>query len=45
MSVTSETPLSAREFDRIGIDGIAAIRFSFIRVTQDGLIRQFSAAR
>ncbi len=44
MPATSAMPLPAREFDRIGVDGIASIAF-FIWATQDGLIRQFSGTR
>ena len=34
--------LLAREFEKIGVDGIAVITPFFIQVTQDGLIRHFS---
>lgn len=36
-----ETIKLAREFDRIGVDGIAAITPYFIACTQDGLIRHY----
>ncbi len=39
---TFETVRLAREFDRIGVDGIAVITPYFIACTQDGLIRHFS---
>jgi 4-hydroxy-tetrahydrodipicolinate synthase len=39
---TFETVKLAREFDRIGVDGIAVITPFFIACTQDGLIRHFS---
>lgn len=42
MPATHETVLLAREFDRIGVDGIAVITPFFIACTQDGLIRHFS---
>lgn len=42
MPATFETIKLAREFDRIGVDGIAAITPFFIACTQDGLIRHFS---
>jgi 4-hydroxy-tetrahydrodipicolinate synthase len=42
MPATFETVLLAREFDRIGVDGIAVITPFFIACTQDGLIRHFS---
>jgi 4-hydroxy-tetrahydrodipicolinate synthase len=42
MPATFETILLAREFERIGIDGIAVITPFFIACTQDGLIRHFS---
>jgi 4-hydroxy-tetrahydrodipicolinate synthase len=42
MPATFETVLLAREFERIGVDGIAVITPFFIQVTQDGLIRHFS---
>jgi 4-hydroxy-tetrahydrodipicolinate synthase len=43
MPATFETILLAREFDRIGVQGIAVITPFFIQVTQDGLVRHFSA--
>ena len=43
MPATFETILLAREFERIGVDGIAVITPFFIACTQDGLIRHFSA--
>jgi 4-hydroxy-tetrahydrodipicolinate synthase len=43
MPATFETIKLAREFDRIGVDGIAVITPFFIACTQDGLIRHFSA--
>lgn len=42
MPATFETVKLAREFDRIGVDGIAVITPFFIACTQDGLIRHFS---
>lgn len=42
MPSTFETVRLAREFDRIGVDGIAVITPFFISCTQDGLIRHFS---
>ncbi|ETW11044.1 dihydrodipicolinate synthase [Roseivivax marinus] len=42
MPATYETVLLAREFDRIGVDGIAVITPFFIACTQDGLVRHFS---
>jgi 4-hydroxy-tetrahydrodipicolinate synthase len=42
MPATFETVLLAREFERIGVDGIAVITPFFIQCTQDGLIRHFS---
>lgn len=42
MPATFETLKLAREFDRIGVDGIAVITPFFIACTQDGLIRHFS---
>lgn len=42
MPATFETLRLAREFDRIGVDGIAVITPYFIACTQDGLIRHFS---
>ncbi|TQS70141.1 dihydrodipicolinate synthase family protein [Rhodobacteraceae bacterium] len=43
MPASFETIQLAREFDRIGVDGIAVITPFFIACTQDGLIRHFSA--
>ena len=43
MPATFETLNLAREFDRIGVSGIAVITPFFIACTQDGLIRHFSA--
>lgn len=43
MPATHETKLLAREFDRIGVDGIAVITPFFIACTQDGLIRHFAS--
>ncbi|WP_226554347.1 dihydrodipicolinate synthase family protein [Celeribacter naphthalenivorans] len=43
MPATYETKLLAREFDRIGVDGIAVITPFFIACTQDGLIRHFTS--
>lgn len=43
MPATYETALLAREFDRIGVDGIAVITPYFIACTQDGLVRHFSS--
>ncbi len=42
MPATYETLKLAREFDRIGVDGIAVITPFFIQATQDGLVRHFS---
>lgn len=42
MPATYETILLAKEFDRIGVDGIAVITPFFIACTQDGLIRHFT---
>ena len=42
MPATHETVLLAREFDRMGLAGIAAITPFFIACTQDGLVRHFS---
>ncbi|CDZ40129.1 Dihydrodipicolinate synthase [Neorhizobium galegae bv. officinalis] len=42
MPATFETVQLAKEFDRIGVDGIAVITPFFIACTQDGLIRHFS---
>ena len=42
MPATFETILLAREFETIGVDGIAVITPFFIACTQDGLIRHFS---
>ena len=44
MPATFETILLAREFDRIGVDGIAVITPFFIACTQDALIRHFTRA-
>ncbi len=41
MPATFETVKLAREFDRIGVDGIAVITPFFIEVTQEGLKRHF----
>ncbi|WP_136684909.1 dihydrodipicolinate synthase family protein [Falsirhodobacter xinxiangensis] len=43
MPATYETVLLAKEFDRIGVDGIAVITPFFIACTQDGMIRHFTA--
>jgi len=43
MPATFETILLGREFEKIGVDGIAVITPFFIQVTQDGLVRHFSA--
>lgn len=43
MPATFETTLLAREFDRIGVDGIAVITPFFIACTQDSLIRHFKS--
>jgi 4-hydroxy-tetrahydrodipicolinate synthase len=43
MPSTFETVRLAKEFDRIGVDGIAVITPFFISCTQDGLIRHFSS--
>lgn len=43
MPATFETVKLAKEFDRIGVDGIAVITPFFIACTQDGLIRHFSS--
>ena len=43
MPATFETTLLAREFDRIGVDGIAVITPFFITCTQDSLIRHFTS--
>ncbi|MCA1337991.1 dihydrodipicolinate synthase family protein [Pseudooceanicola marinus] len=43
MPATYETILLAKEFDRIGVDGIAVITPFFIACTQDGLIRHFTS--
>ena len=45
MPATFETILLAKEFERIGVDGIAVITPFFIACTQDGLIRHFSRWR
>ena len=42
MPATFETVKLAREFDRIGVDGIAVITPFFIACTQDGLERHFT---
>ena len=42
MPATFETLKLAREFDHIGVDGIAVITPFFIACTQEGLIRHFS---
>jgi 4-hydroxy-tetrahydrodipicolinate synthase len=42
MPATFETVKLSREFDRIGVDGIAVITPFFIACTQEGLIRHFS---
>jgi 4-hydroxy-tetrahydrodipicolinate synthase len=42
MPATFETMKLSREFDRIGVDGIAVITPFFIACTQEGLIRHFS---
>lgn len=42
MPATFETLQLAKEFDRIGVKGIAVITPFFIACTQDGLIRHFS---
>ena len=41
MPATFETVLLAREFEKLGVDGIAAITPFFIACTQDGLERHF----
>ncbi|WP_119309601.1 dihydrodipicolinate synthase family protein [Cohaesibacter haloalkalitolerans] len=41
MPATFETKLLAKEFDRIGVDGIAVITPFFIACTQDGLERHY----
>ncbi|WP_316859441.1 dihydrodipicolinate synthase family protein [uncultured Cohaesibacter sp.] len=41
MPATFETKLLAKEFDRIGVDGIAVITPFFISCTQDGLERHY----
>jgi 4-hydroxy-tetrahydrodipicolinate synthase len=41
MPATFETIKLAREFDRIGVDGIAVITPFFIACMQDGLVRHF----
>lgn len=43
MPATFETKLLAREFDSIGVDGIAVITPFFIACTQEGLIRHFTS--
>ena len=45
MPATYETVLLARDFEHIGVDGIAVITPFFIACTQDGLIRHFSTRR
>jgi 4-hydroxy-tetrahydrodipicolinate synthase len=42
MPAIFETVQLAKEFDRIGVDGIAVITPFFIACTQDGLVRHFS---
>ncbi|MEI4487502.1 dihydrodipicolinate synthase family protein [Frigidibacter sp. MR17.14] len=42
MPATFETVKLAKEFDRIGVDGIAVITPFFIACTQDGMVRHFS---
>lgn len=42
MPATFETVLLAKEFDRIGLDGIAVITPYFIDCTQDGMERHFT---
>ena len=42
MPATFETIKLAKEFDRIGVDGIAVITPFFIACTQEGLVRHFS---
>jgi 4-hydroxy-tetrahydrodipicolinate synthase len=42
MPATFETLQLAKEFDRIGVTGIAVITPFFIACTQDGLVRHFS---
>ncbi len=42
MPATFETVLLAKEFERIGVEGIAVITPFFIQCTQDGLVRHFS---
>lgn len=42
MPATFETSLLAKEFEKIGVDGIAVITPFFIQTTQDGLVRHFS---
>ena len=43
MPATFETILLAKEFEAIGVDGIAVITPFFIACTQDGLIRHFTS--
>ena len=43
MPATFETILLAKEFEGIGVDGIAVITPFFIACTQDGLIRHFTS--
>ena len=42
MPATFETILLAKEFEKIGVEGIAVITPFFIQCTQDGMIRHFS---
>ncbi|WP_068109169.1 dihydrodipicolinate synthase family protein [Tropicimonas marinistellae] len=42
MPATFETVKLSKEFDRIGVDGIAVITPFFIACTQDGLIRHYT---
>lgn len=42
MPATFETVALAKEFDKIGVDGIAVITPFFIACTQDGLVRHFT---
>jgi 4-hydroxy-tetrahydrodipicolinate synthase len=42
MPGTWETVLLAREFEKLGVDGIAVITPFFIACTQDGLVRHFT---
>jgi 4-hydroxy-tetrahydrodipicolinate synthase len=43
MPATFETILLAKEFEGIGVDGIAVITPFFIACTQDGLVRHFTS--